>query len=98
MKVNVNCMNCEITIEEVDGKCVVTALQDGETVEEFTVNCEEDGSSEDDAAEELPTGDEEFEDEELLLDDSEGEEVSEEDEEEVVVEGVKTFTQFYVKK
>ena len=53
MKVNVTCMDCEITVEEIDGKCVVTAHQNGEEVESFEVNCE--GSEE---SEELEMEDE----------------------------------------
>lgn len=91
MKVNVDCNNCEITIEEVDGKCIVTAIQGGEVVEEFTVNCEEE-SLEDDSVEELPEGEEDLDNVDVV----EGEEDLLEDEE--IVEGVKTFTQFYVGK
>jgi hypothetical protein len=90
MKVNVDCNNCEITIEEVDGKCIVTAIQGGEVVEEFTVDCEVESDDSEELPEEIEGGEEiegeEIEDTEDLLDDEE------------VSESVKTFTEFYVKK
>jgi hypothetical protein len=85
MKVNVTCMDCEITVEEIDGKCVVTALQNGEEVESFEVDC---GS-----------GSEELEQPEMDME--EQPEMDEEDmdmeEEEIVEESVKTFKDFFKK-
>jgi len=46
MKVNVTCMDCEITVEEIDGKCVVIAHRNGEEVESFEIDCEGDETEE----------------------------------------------------
>ena len=81
MKINVMCAGCEVTVEEVDGKCVVVAIQDGEVVEEFSIDCEE--------KEEVDS--EEIED--LDIDDQDEEMEDEEDEDELN-ESVKTFGEF----
>ena len=65
-KVMIEITGCEISVEEVDGKCVVTALKDGEVVEEFTIDCSESEGSEDDDFVELEgSEDDELEDDEL---------------------------------
>tara|TARA_R110000772_G_scaffold20466_1_gene56656 strand:+ start:16749 stop:17090 length:342 start_codon:yes stop_codon:yes gene_type:complete len=101
MKVNVTC-GCEISIEEIDGKCTVIATQDGEVVEEFTIDCE--GSSdeefdEDDFDNDAPEG-EEFDD--IDVEEEAGEEAGGEEfegeEEEILEESVKTFSKFFDKK
>ena len=65
MKLNVTCAGCEVFVEEIDGQCVVSATKDGETVEEFTIDCEESEESEDleDDIEEIE--DEDDEDDEI---------------------------------
>lgn len=82
MKVNVTCMDCEITVEEVDGKCVVTAVQGGEVVEEFEIDCNEYEGSEEEVDVDVDDVD--------VEDDSDVEE-----EEELVEESVKTFSKFF---
>lgn len=86
MKVNVTCMDCEITVEEVDGKCVVTAVQGGEVVEEFEIDCNEYEGSE----EEVDVDVDDVDDVDDVEDDSDVEE-----EEELVEESVKTFSKFF---
>tara|TARA_R110000772_G_C13275824_1_gene436650 strand:- start:182 stop:499 length:318 start_codon:yes stop_codon:yes gene_type:complete len=95
MKVNVTCSGCEITVEEIDGKCTVVATQDGEVVEEFTVDCE--GSDEEVSDEvEVDEVDGDNEGEELDSDDSDVEEYDEGDvDEEEYNESVKTFSNFF---
>lgn len=84
MKVNITCLDCEITVEEVDGKCVVTALQDGEEVESFAVDCNE--APESDDVEEIDA-------EEI---DDDGDDDDDYDQEEMVGESIKTFDDFFV--
>jgi hypothetical protein len=88
MKTKVECTGCEITIEEVDGKCVVIAEKDGEVVEEFSIDCE---------AEELP---EEGEDQEEMEEEEqeEQEEMEMEEEDEAIEEAVKNFESYFGKK
>jgi hypothetical protein len=88
MKVNVTCMDCEITVEEVDGKCIVTAEQNGEVVEEFTVDCGSEESEEVEGVEDM---------EDVDLKDIDVEEMEDEDEDEVVEENVKSFLNFIKK-
>lgn len=95
MKVNVTCSGCEITVEEVDGKCVVTALQDGEVVEEFTVDC--DGSESGEEFEEEEFEDDVENDVEEFEDDVEDDVEEFEEEDEEVSESVKSFGNFFKK-
>ena len=88
MKVNVTCMDCEITVEEIDGKCVVTAHQNGEEVESFEVNCE--GSEESEELEMEDEMEDEMEEDDLEMED--------EMEDEMVEEGVKSFDKFFSKR
>lgn len=96
MKTIVTCMNCEISIEEVDGKCVVVATQDGEVVEEFTLDCEASDEVEDVDVEDVDMDDMEEEGDEDMDDMDDMDELPEEDDD--LNEGVKTFTKFFEKK
>lgn len=90
MKLNVMCAGCEITVEEVDGKCVVMAMKDGELVEEFAVDCEEMEEEAEEAEEEMEEAEEaEEEAEEEALEESKEEETQED-----VNESVKNFGDF----
>jgi hypothetical protein len=86
MKVNVTCSGCDITVEEVDGKCTVVATQDGEVVEEFTIDCES-TEEEEEEIEEIDV------DVDVDVDSDMGDEYVDEDDE--VMESVKTFDNFF---
>lgn len=87
MKVNVTCAGCEVTVEEIDGKCVIVAMQDGEVVEEFSIDCE-------------GTDEEEIDEIDVDENDIDEEDFDEEDfdEEDEVNEGVKSFNKFFTPK
>jgi len=87
MKLNVTCAGCEVSVEEIDGQCVVSAMKDGEIVEEFAIDCEE---SEEGSEEEMEEMEDEMEDMEDEIEDME-EEVSDEE----VSEAVKSFGDFF---
>lgn len=89
MKLNVTCAGCEITVEEVDGQCVVSAFQDGEIVEEFTIDCEESEESDEELEDEI-----EIEDDEDEIEDLE-DEIEEDELDEEVSESVKSFGDFF---
>ena len=99
MKLNVTCLDCDITIEELDGKCVIVATRDGEVVEEFSIDCE--GSGEEVDTDEVDNDEERPVD--VDADDADDMECmdempEEEDEEEEMMEGVMSFTKFSKKK
>lgn len=79
MKVNVTCTGCEVTVEEIDGQCIVSAFKDGELIEEFIIDCEETEEEIDELEDEI----DELEDE---IEELEDEEVS---------ESIKSFGNFF---
>ena len=93
MKLNVTCLDCEITVEEVDGKCVVTATQNGEVVEEFELECSE---TDNDSEEEEIDMDVDV-DVDVDIEDEADEDEDEADEDEDLNESVKTFDDFFKK-
>lgn len=97
MKTKVEISGYEISIEEVDGVVSVKAEKEGDVVEEFSLNLEEESEEKSEEAgeegKEVKSFDE-FEEEKDL-----GEEESkEEEEEEKVEEGLKSFGDFFDKK
>ena len=90
MKINVMCAGCEVTVEEVDGKCIVIATQDGEVVEEFSIDCEEGNEEGSEEIEELDM------DDDMEEGDSDMEEGDDDDDDDLN-ESVKSFNQFFKK-
>ena len=88
-KIDIDFDACEVSIEEVEGKIVITASRDGEVIEEMTVDCEE-------ASTEAEEGENDLEGEELPIgDESSEEEEDDSDIEEEMTENVKNFSDFF---
>jgi hypothetical protein len=113
MKTTIEVNGYEIVIEETEGTVSVSAMKDGETVEEFTLEGEEGGEevqSFGEYEEEEDFGDEEGEEEEEELEEEmpegeeieeempEGEEIEEEEEEENVAPAALESFSSYMKK
>jgi Mg-chelatase subunit ChlI len=110
MKTTIEVNGYEIVIEEIEGSLTVSALKDGETVEEFTLGSSEeesddiqgfdefsDESEEEDFEDESEEGFEDEESDESEEDESE-EDFEDEESEEESEEKMESFSSFFKKK